>query len=401
MCTSRFSRALLTNLSAAVLLCAASHASLAAGATTASGTSPSKFLAADLDLTSTPNNCNLLLKQGVFDKTDVLGTNYQQKVFLNRFCSAHYSSLQQAQSDSLNANIPIEQIMVGFGFSGQNSQFQQDYQTLCSQQDSFSTINQSSISKIRVADATLAQTFEQCVAQSEFTAYLTPTDSKQFQIVAAYHPKSDTAPHARVTGLDYDRSTISCSNIPSTIGPQGYVIDCTRKDATMAAQLALNTQFGSTSFQFPAVVPQAPVAPSPYSVGDIVMSFFDETTFNSQHPGQTWRLCAGGTAPNTTWATLTHDAPLPDCQGRYPREYKSGLTPDLGQTQEDALQRHTHALPAPWAIQGDGQGGGNNHVARDAYGDHPTIITDAGEGANFDNETRPKTIVVNFFIRVN
>ncbi|AGK46233.1 hypothetical protein BTI_464 [Burkholderia thailandensis MSMB121] len=131
------------------------------------------------------------------------------------------------------------------------------------------------------------------------------------------------------------------------------------------------------------------------------MSFFDETTFNRQHPGQTWRLCAGGTAPGTTWASLTNGAPLPDCQGRYPREFKSGLTPPLGQTQEDALQRHTHGLPVPWAVMGDAQGGGNNPVARDVYGTSESIFTDSGNNANFDSETRPKTIVVNFFVRVN
>ncbi|AGK46952.1 putative lipoprotein [Burkholderia thailandensis MSMB121] len=155
---------------------------------------PSAFLAKEKDLTSTPNDCNELLKDGVFDKHDVLGTNFQQKVFLNRFCSAHYQTIQDAASDSLNASIPIEEIMVGFGFSGQDSHFSQDYQTLCSQQDSFSTVNQSTISKVTIADATLAHEFEQCVAKDTFSAYLTPTDSTQFQIIAHYIPPSSTAP---------------------------------------------------------------------------------------------------------------------------------------------------------------------------------------------------------------
>ncbi|CAD6531919.1 hypothetical protein LMG27952_02636 [Paraburkholderia hiiakae] len=362
---------------------------------------PSAFLGTTSDLTANPNDCNQLLKDGVFDQHDVLGTNFQQRVFLNRFCSAHYKTVQDAQSDSLNADIPIEEVMVGFGFSGQDSHFSQDYQTLCSQQDSFSTVNQSTTSKIRIADANLAQAFVQCVSGNPFSAYLTPTDSRQFQIYAKYNPIGGSSPTSQVKSFDYDPKQISCRNVPKEIGPEGWHIDCSRNDAKLAAQLSLNTAYGSASFTFPAISDKPAPAPSTYAVGDIVMSFFDETTFNAQHPGQTWRLCSGGTAPGTTWASLTNGAPLPDCQGRYPREYKSGLTPPLGQTQEDALQRHTHALPGPWQIMGDGQGGGDNPVARHAYGNTPSIYTDSGEQANFDSETRPKTIVVNFFVRVN
>jgi hypothetical protein len=135
------------------------------------------------------------------------------------------------------------------------------------------------------------------------------------------------------------------------------------------------------------------------AVGDLVMSFLPEAAFNAEHAGQTWRLCAGGAAPGTRWAALTNNAPLPDCRGRYPRQFMDGLTPPVGQTQEDALQQHTHGLGGyDYGITYGASNQGQNLAAPpDGFHGQTNGVT----GARVDSETRPKTIVVNFFVRVN
>jgi len=156
---------------------------------------------------SRASDCDLLLLNGVFDEHDVFGFDYQKRVFLNRFCSAHYGSLQEAQNDSLNATIPIQGVMVGFGLSGNSSTFKTDYDTLCSQQDAYLKSSRLSSEKIRAANGNLAKEFRKCIVnQTGLSAWLTPTDNKQFQIRAKYRPGSGSAPYDKVDALDYDHA---------------------------------------------------------------------------------------------------------------------------------------------------------------------------------------------------
>jgi hypothetical protein len=217
---------------------------------------------------SRPNDCNALLKDGVFDEHDIFGSSFQVAVFLNRFCSARYSTYQEAASDSLNIGIPIEGFMASLGFSDAQQHFSQDYQTICSQQDSFAQSNRVSNEVIRVADANLAQQFTQCVQGQVFSAYLEPTDQKQFQIVADFHP-SGQDDECKVTSLSYDKTQVSCDKPPKTIGPQGMILNCKRNDQNTAVQIALNTSQGKEGFRLQAYIPPPPPIPS----GDTLFSY--------------------------------------------------------------------------------------------------------------------------------
>jgi hypothetical protein len=210
----------------------------------------------------TPNDCNLLLVGGVFDKHDVFGSLFQHRVFLNRFCSAHYHSLQDAENDSLNATIPIYEVMVGFGFSENSSTFKTDYDTLCSQQDAFLTSDQRSSEKIRVANGNLTKEFRKCVEGKQFSAWLEPTDTKQFQIIVQYRPTSKI-PYDVVDTLKYDPAIGHCDRPPPTIGSGGLTINCSRKDDKVAFQVALNTQEGTAQLIFPAKQEVPPVSERP------------------------------------------------------------------------------------------------------------------------------------------
>jgi len=213
---------------------------------------------------SRASDCDLLLLNGVFDEHDVFGFDYQKRVFLNRFCSAHYGSLQEAQNDSLNATIPIQGVMVGFGLSGNSSTFKTDYDTLCSQQDAYLKSSRLSSEKIRAANGNLAKEFRKCIVnQTGLSAWLTPTDNKQFQIRAKYRPGSGSAPYDKVDALDYDHAMGNCGHPPDRIGPEGVTINCSRNNATVAFQAALNTKWGNQQFVLPAVLPPVPPPPPP------------------------------------------------------------------------------------------------------------------------------------------
>jgi len=199
-----------------------------------------------------PNNCAALLKDGVFDEHDVFGSAFQTKVFLNRFCSANYHTFQQASSDSLNLGVPLGDFFASLGFNDAQQNFEQDYATLCSQQDSFAQSARVNQEVIRIADANLVQAFTACVNQAIFVAYVEPTDAKQFQIIAKFHPPQQGA-IARVEALNFDHDVVACDQPPNRIGPEGTVINCHRNDETKAVQLALNTSGGSQSFHVPAI----------------------------------------------------------------------------------------------------------------------------------------------------
>lgn len=354
-----------------------------------------------------PNQCDALLKDGVFDEHYVFGSPFQTKVFLNRFCSVRYSSVQQASQDAQNLGVPLGQLMAAFGFSGSQTTFQTDYQTLCAQQDSFAAASQSLAERIRIANANLAQAFARCVNGTPFVAYVAPMDPKQFQLIVAFHPQSSDRPTARIDGLKYDNALVACDKPPRTVGSTGLTLNCRRNDEKQAVQLALNTSEGTRNFQIPAYEPPAPPLAITSAVGDVVMSLLPPDKFSAQHPGQTWILC--GTPeqpapPGSAWANLMAGAPLPDCGGRYPRAFQAGVTPTAGRTQEDRVGEHTHLIQGRHleANKGkgfEGSGFKSNSDADAAWdADFPTLgVTGAGN----DKETRPKTFIVNVYIRVN
>ena len=142
-------------------------------------------------------------------------------------------------------------------------------------------------------------------------------------------------------------------------------------------------------------------------VGDIVMSPLNLQQFRAQHGGGTaWVLCDGGRFPNSRYAQIVGRPDVPDLRGRYPRGFASGL-PDPGGTMEDATRNHRHqfgdaaGLGADrWNIMRDAEGGGDNFVARIGVGSGGISTTGMVDGQP-DNETRPKTTIVNFYIRIN
>lgn len=155
-------------------------------------------------------------------------------------------------------------------------------------------------------------------------------------------------------------------------------------------------------------------------IGDIVMSMLEEDLFrklqldsapSNDFAKKKWTLANGGKVPGSKYATLRKDAQvpdlLPDLRGRYPRGRDQGSeqVPEgnvaTGTILADTFMAHTHAIPN--ADQGCDGGGdffacklkeqnGNDNTSRG-----PTGPANVGGGS----ETRPKSVIVNFFIKIN
>jgi hypothetical protein len=145
------------------------------------------------------------------------------------------------------------------------------------------------------------------------------------------------------------------------------------------------------------------------SVGDIVASSLTLEQFRIERgdkDGSQWVQCDGREYPDSAYAKYAKEAKrtpaVPDLRGRYPRGLTDGFS--LLETLEDQLQDHVHYLDPgdKWGIQPDGGDGNTNSVARTGYaGTIKTTGVQKDKDARFGKETRPKTTIVNFFVRIN
>lgn len=139
-------------------------------------------------------------------------------------------------------------------------------------------------------------------------------------------------------------------------------------------------------------------------VGMIVPSMLTLAQFQSIN-GISWVLADGASAAGSNYATITGNANLPDLRGMFLRGKNNGRVdtnqdPDgersLGNLQADQFKSHKHDM-----IVYDSAGSGNNYPT-DYYpntsvpGTNTTSIQPTG-----GDETRPKNIAVNYFIKIN
>ncbi len=174
------------------------------------------------------------------------------------------------------------------------------------------------------------------------------------------------------------------------------------------ATVTVPTTVAPITYLFGSIFMPPPPSPIVSAVGDVVMSLLGSTDFAKQHVGQSWILCDGSTtsAPvGSAWATITGNAPLPDCSGRFPQ---STLVSDPGRRWHaggDTLQPHTHYLDnvtIMWQSNADA-GHTSTLLGRDPNHGGSLHTFGIGPQGNTDamNETRPKAVVFNFYIRVN
>lgn len=103
-----------------------------------------------------------------------------------------------------------------------------------------------------------------------------------------------------------------------------------------------------------------------------------------------------------------NNAPLPDCGNRYPRAFRNGDTGSAGTTLDAQVGAHAHAVKGVKFFEAAAGNGATASAFRsNSDQDHPEQNSFRADLATEENsadatrENRPRTIVLNFYIRVN
>lgn len=133
-------------------------------------------------------------------------------------------------------------------------------------------------------------------------------------------------------------------------------------------------------------------------VGTIIHSMLTTTQFSAEY-GDNWVLADGRSVAGTKYASVTGSSTIPDMRGTFLRCKDNGSTRNadgdlaLGTYTDDKFETHTHTIIS---VVGTSSGfiGHRYENVDSSQGNIPTNSTGG-------NETSPKSIIVNFFIRIN
>lgn len=131
-------------------------------------------------------------------------------------------------------------------------------------------------------------------------------------------------------------------------------------------------------------------------LGDIRASMLEEADFQTEN-GAEWILADGRDVSGSDYAILKQVTNVPDLRAVYLRgkDNARGLHPDgeqaLGSYQADQFASHSHSTGA----SNGGNWGKISGSTPDAW------WTGSSTGSAGGNETRPKTVTVNYFIKIN
>lgn len=138
-------------------------------------------------------------------------------------------------------------------------------------------------------------------------------------------------------------------------------------------------------------------------LGSVVQSLLTEAEFQIEY-GNNWVLMDGRSVVGSDYQLLDPGNPsrvvVPDARGQFLRGKNNGRTdgnenPDgdlaLGIFQDEEVGQHTHDIQNISLLASGASGGGNRYVSGGS------LTTDSSTG----NETRPKNITVNYFIKIN
>lgn len=160
------------------------------------------------------------------------------------------------------------------------------------------------------------------------------------------------------------------------------------------------------------------LSPKLAQVGDIVSAMLTEVQFQALKDS-TWVLMDGRDVTGSEYNTITGNTTLPDARGQHLRGENNGRVdgqenPDataLGGAQTDAMQGHNHlgtgAGSNEFLYRRGANGIYNDPFAGGTVYDRNTVTagTETTNGVDgtprIGNESRPKSITINYFIKIN
>lgn len=149
-------------------------------------------------------------------------------------------------------------------------------------------------------------------------------------------------------------------------------------------------------------------------VGTIIASMLNQTQFNAQVPGGNWKLADGSSSAGTIYQSVTGFSTLPDLRSVFLRgkDNGRGLNPNgdlaLGTFTSDTLASHTHSVNDPGhshafdAFRTSGAGApAQAFPSSGGTFSTNTVTTGISLNSTGSAETAPKTVTINYFIRVD
>ena len=137
-------------------------------------------------------------------------------------------------------------------------------------------------------------------------------------------------------------------------------------------------------------------------IGDYQWSHLTEIQFNDEKLG-TWFLCDGRSAEGTAFEEKTGADKVPDMKTNGAFLRQASGTRVMGTYEADQMQGHHHSTNGG-TVSGKVTNGGSNRYTAEPV---PTAVasTPISDGTNgtprTGNETRPKNVALNLFVKVN
>lgn len=133
-------------------------------------------------------------------------------------------------------------------------------------------------------------------------------------------------------------------------------------------------------------------------VGTVIHSMLTTAQFASEY-GDNWVLADGRSATGTRYAAVTGLSTIPDMRGVFLRGKGATYNPDgdlaLGTYSTDKYLSHAHTVTM-WSGAGGSSGGYTQYSSN-----FDTSLSNQPTNAAGNNETAPRSITVNIFIRIN
>lgn len=149
-----------------------------------------------------------------------------------------------------------------------------------------------------------------------------------------------------------------------------------------------------------------PVVGSSSYVGDVRTSSLTEAQYQTEADG-TWVLADGRDVTGSVYETITGNSTIPDLRGIFLRGKNNGRSdgnenPDgelaTGTFQDDEIGSHTHSLSVRSNNGAPNLNDNGYYASLDGSGTQGAKQTAEASGGN---ETRPKAVTVNYFIKIN
>lgn len=372
------------------------------------------------------NSCSDLLRDGVFSYVTEL-TQYNDAASAQiAICSA-YQEYKKTNNSVAASGSYAEIFKAGGSYSKEQIEF---IGKLYCENDSYEKYANELVSRYQTfVDPNLRAMYETCItANSEGVQIdINPSDKKTFESVTiSVRELAPTSSKSRykVTDIIYDKSKLKLNGELVKAAEkqsrleQGYSLTATRLDIknepfkvgneqllANSQQLVIQIENRAITITFPKIYPKPPKVELTKGVGEIVASMLTEEQFLKIYGKDEWMLANGDPAPKNSKYAMFVSPTVPDLRGRflrgknYNRNTKSGNSKGdlpLGFSQEDALKKHDHAVTIQVDSKSNWAGGGN--IDRIVGTGSTVVRTDMSAG---EEETMPRNVTVNYFIRIN